>query len=390
MRRSTIIVLLLWFGALCMHAQLAVTQECKIKEGDLSTRKLNDEKPMIIDGDTIPFAIVRVGLVEPDATFESRWVRKQEKEGNEYILYVLGGCRSVVVKTKRFAPLHYRFPEPLEARNTYIMTIGRPQGEKYKGTLHITSNVPEADIYVDGEKVSDGTPFTYTGEAGIHRIELKADGFDPQTREIDIPMGQQTNVNINLFAAGSLSVDGVGYGMVPVEATSFTMGGPLNFYTAPLRKVSLRPFNAGSTLVSAELWDKVMGESGLKPKGTAGQVVDVSYDEIQDFISALNAKTGKEFRLPTEAEWEYMAKNASALGITDIGSTMEWCNDWFGKYSISDLTSPQGPAEGVMRSVRGGSEYTDGDPMYGATEYRWRKQPDKGSALISFRLVEDN
>lgn len=390
MRRHIIIPLLLLLTALSGNAQLIVSEDCKIKDGDVTARKLNVDDPYVMDGDTIPFALVRVGLVEPGATFESRWVLKSEFKENEYWVFFAPGVKSVTIKTKRFTPLHYKFPEPLEANNTYVMMIQRPQGEKYKGNLHISSNVPQADIYVDGTKVSDGTPFTYTGDAGLHLIELKADGYDPQSRQIDIPMGQEMDVTINLFAEGSLSVDGVGYGLVPVAAANFSMGGPLNYYTEPIRYVSLRPFSVGSTLVSVDLWEKVMGEADPRIKGANGQVVNVSYDEIQDFISALNAKTGIEFRLPTEAEWEYMMMNAAKLGISDIGSSMEWCLDWFGKYSPSDTTNPRGPEEGVLRSVRGGSEYNDPDPAYNNPLYRWRKQSDKSSPGISFRLVQDN
>lgn len=391
MIRNIICSLLALLSSLCMHAQLTVAEDCAIKDGDITAYRMNDLDPYINeDGDTIPFAIVRVGLVEPNATFDSKWVLKQEFKDGEYWVYFMEGVKSVTVKTKRFTPLHYKFPEALKAKSTYVMSIHRPEGEKYKGQLNISSNVPQAQVYVDGAKVSDGTPFTYTGEGGTHLVELKADGYDTQSRQIDVPMGQQLNVTINLFTTGSLSVDGVGYGMVPIEAKTFTMGDQTNYYTMPVRKISLRPFSAGITLVSVDLWEKVMGEADSRIKGSDGQIINVSYDEIQDFITALNAKTGKEFRLPTEAEWEFMVKNARNLGIHDIGSSMEWCNDWFGKYSLNDTTNPQGPEEGVLRSVRGGSEYTDSDPIYTMPTYRWRKQPDKSSPLISFRLVMDN
>lgn len=396
MKRNIFLLFLILFSGFCLNAQLVVSEELAIKDNDIMAARMNDKEPIYRNGEAIPYAIVRVGLVEPNASFEVNaslekdWVLKQEFKDNEYWVYLPAGVRSFTVKTKRFRPLHYNFPAPVEARNVYVMAIKRPDGEKYKGNLHISSNVPEAEIYVDGTKVSDGTPFTYTGDAGLHQIELKAPGYDPQTREIDIPMGQSANVTINLFAAGSLSVDGVGYGMVPVESTSFMMGSPMNYYTQPQRKVSLRPFSIGSTLVSVDLWEKVMGAADERIKGENGQVVNVSYDEIQDFISALNSKTGKEFRLPTEAEWEYTALNGKSLGISDIGSMMEWCRDWFGKYAINDITNPQGPEEGVLRVVRGGSEYNDADPVYNMPAFRWRKDPSKASPRISFRLVQDN
>lgn len=389
MLRRVICSLLFLFTNLSLYAQLTVFENCAVRDGDLTARRLNDSEPIILDGDAVPFALVRVGLTEPDAIFEGQ-VLKQEYKDNEYWVYFPEGVKTVTIKTKRFTPLRYKFPEALKAKNTYVMTVHRPDGEKYKGNLLINSNVPQAQVYVDGLRVSDGTPFTYTGEAGTHQIELKAEGFDSQSRLVDIPMGQQSKVTIYLFAAGSLSIDGIGYGMVPVDAVSFTMGASVNYYTQPIRTVSLRPFSVGSTMVSVDLWEKVMGDADSRIKGENGQVVNVSYDEIQDFISAINIKTGMEFRLPTEAEWEYMIQNAERLGISDIGSSMEWCGDWFGKYSLNDTTNPKGPENGIMRSVRGGSEYTDRDPVYQMPAYRWRKQPDKSSPQISFRLVQDN
>lgn len=387
--KQLITVILFLSACLASQAQLIVAQECAIKEGDITAYRMNDNQPIVEDGDTIPFAIVRVGLAEPNATFDSKWVLKQEYKDNEYWVYCMEGLKSMTIKTKRFAPLHYKFPESLKAKNLYTMTIHKPEGEKYKGTLNIHSNVANADIYVDGVKVSDGAPFTYTGDGGVHQVEIRADGYDSQMRDVDVPMGQSLDITINLFAAGSLSVGGVSYGMVPVEAATFSMGSPINYYSKPMHNVSLRPFSIGSNFVSADLWDKVMGSSNTNIRGENGEVVNVSHDEVMDFISELNRITGKEFRLPTEAEWEYIARNASKLGVDGIGRDMEWCADWFGRYDVGDTTNPRGPESGYLRSVRGGSEYSDLDPIYKNAAFRWRKSPDKGSKEISFRLVQD-
>ena len=117
----------------------------------------------------------------------------------------------------------------------------------------------------------------------------------------------------------------------------------------------------------------------------------VSWNDCQEFIKKLNAKTGKNFRLPTEAEWEYAArggnnsrgykysgsnniddvawnlnnseyhthpvkaKQSNELGIYDMsGNVIEWCQDWYEPYSSYAQTNPTGPNSGEYRIIRGG------------------------------------
>lgn len=374
------------FGA---YAQLVVAEQMYHDTGSIEANRANDLDPIVVDGDTIPFAIVRVGLVVPDVEFDSKWLLKQEFKDNEYYLYFMDGVKSMTVRPKQYTPLHYKFPEPLKAKNLYRMTLHKPADDKTFGTLHVTSNVRNAEVYLDGNKVSDGVPYEFKGESGKHVVELRADGYGTQTREVNVPMGQTASVNVMLFDAGSLDVDGVSYGTVPVKAAQYTMGGNLNYYTKPAHSVSLKPFNAGSNLVSVELWEKVMGPVDESHRGRHGEIVNVTYEECLDFINALNERTGGSYRLPTEAEWEYLSRNAYSLGIQDIRLTMEWCSDWFGKYNIADDVNPEGPDDGVLRVVRGGSEFYPFDKAYTDHSYRWRKHPYKASEAISFRLVSD-
>ena len=135
-----------------------------------------------------------------------------------------------------------------------------------------------------------------------------------------------------------------------------------------------------------------MGSNPSKFKGARRPVEYVSWDDCQDFIRKLNELTGANFRLPTEAEWEFAArggnnsrgykysgsnsigdvawydgnsggethpvggKSANELGLYDMsGNVWEWCSDWYGAYSSSSQTNPEGPGSGSYRVVRCGS-----------------------------------
>ena len=199
----------------------------------------------------------------------------------------------------------------------------------------------------------------------------------------------------------TFTIGNVSFTMVYVEGGTFTMGATSeqgsNTYSdeKPAHSVTLSSYYIGQTEVTQELWEAVMGSNPSKFKGAKRPVEQVSWDDCQEFIRKLNAKTGKNFRLPTEAEWEYAArggsrsqhykysggntigdvawyavnysdkvsgsthsvatKRANELGIYDMsGNVWEWCSDWYGDYSTSQ-TNPQGPASGSYRVYRGGS-----------------------------------
>ncbi len=126
------------------------------------------------------------------------------------------------------------------------------------------------------------------------------------------------------------------------------------------------------------------GDHSLVGVGDNYPMYYISWDEAQEFISRLNAATGKRYRLPTEAEWEYAArggnksqgytysgsdsidnvawyyensgKSPNELGIYDMsGNVCEWCSDWYGNYLSSAQTNPTGPSGGTSRVMRSGS-----------------------------------
>ncbi|MBR7028214.1 MAG: SUMF1/EgtB/PvdO family nonheme iron enzyme, partial [Bacteroidaceae bacterium] len=203
------------------------------------------------------------------------------------------------------------------------------------------------------------------------------------------------------FQNQTITVDGVSFKMIAVEGGTFLMGSPESDADTdddekPQHEVTLSNYYIGETEVTQELWETVMGSNPSEFKGPKLPVENVSWDDCQTFIGKLNAQTGKTFRLPTEAEWEYAArggkkskgytysgsntignvawydgnsggtthevstKQANELGIYDMsGNVLEWCQDWYGAtyYENSSTTAPQGPASGTYRVLRGGSWY---------------------------------
>ena len=194
-------------------------------------------------------------------------------------------------------------------------------------------------------------------------------------------------------------VNGVEFKMIKVEGGTFSMGATSEQSSDgydnehPVHSVTLSDYYIGETEVTQELWQAVMGSNPSYFKGNNQRPVEsVSWNDCQEFIKKLNQLTGKEFRLPTEAEWEYAArggkysrgyrysgsnnayevawfarnsgdtthlvatKEANELGLYDMsGNVWEWCNDWYGRYQSCFQTNPTGPSKGEYRVLRGGS-----------------------------------
>jgi formylglycine-generating enzyme required for sulfatase activity len=112
---------------------------------------------------------------------------------------------------------------------------------------------------------------------------------------------------------GKFEVEGVKFKMVWVEGGTFMMGANANDTLAdadekPAHKVKVVDFYIGETEVTQELWKTVMGKNPAKIKGENYPVENVSYDNCIRFVEKLSKMTGRHFRLPTEAEWEYAAR----------------------------------------------------------------------------------
>ena len=255
-------------------------------------------------------------------------------------------------------------------------------------------------------------------------VNLTSCGDDDEPGDMPGPQGSDKK---------GITVEGVSFNMIKVKGGTFLMGS--NDSEAfndemPVHSVTLSDYYIGETEVTQELWEAVMGTNPSFFSGSNNPVESVSWDDCQEFIAKLNDLTGLEFRLPTEAEWEYAArggnksegykyagsntihevawyranaydveysspaygthsvgtKSPNELGIYDMsGNVYEWCSDWYGEYSSSSQTNPTGSTSGSYRVARGGS--FGSSVQYCRVASRNISTPDTRINPLGFRLV---
>ena len=153
----------------------------------------------------------------------------------------------------------------------------------------------------------------------------------------------------------TITVKGETLQLAAMPAGTFSMGETLDmgrFRTPALHQVILDGYAIGTTEVSQALWKALMGKNPSPKDVPSAPVSGVSYDDAQKFLKKLSKETGLPFRLPTEAEWEYAARQREGMA----GGAWEWCSDWWAEDLGCLLTiNPQGPEEGLQRALRGGS-----------------------------------
>jgi len=227
---------------------------------------------------------------------------------------------------------------------------------------------------------------------------------------------------------GDPVINSVGMVLVPIPAGEFQMGSPesekdrQDNETQHLVKIT-KPFYLSAYEVTQEQYEKVMGKNSSHSKGENKPVEKVSRHDAVEFCRRLSEKEGVEYRLPTEAEWEYACragtstaysfgddesqlgkyawflgnsgnethavgqKLPNAWGLYDMhGNVWEWCQDWYGDYGNEKVvTDPTGAASGSSRVLRGGA--FDGRPVYVRSADRSADQPDSRAVTYGFRLA---
>ncbi len=237
---------------------------------------------------------------------------------------------------------------------------------------------------------------------------------------------------VNTLQSNSI-LNNISENMIYIEGGTFTMGveyshaqgfgsalinDKINFYGIPAHTVSLSPFSISKYEITQKEWTEVMNSNPSQFKGENLPVENVSWNDCHEFILKLNEITGKNYRLPTEAEWEFIAqsggnndwdnfcwynensrgtthpigtKSPNSLGVYDImGNVSEWCNDWYEKdyYTRSPKSNPTGAVTGNERVYRG-LNFDNSISLANTLDVRYHKDPNYKHPTLGFRLALD-
>ena len=382
------------FFALAMLVTMIVCgQELQVRSFRLVANDISAVKYQRLDLNGNPCALIKVGLGVQGAKFPSTEVVGDVKfDTGEYWVYVVDGTKKLKVMHNNYAPLYIDFsnyPEQrLEGGRTYVLIL-------------VGVNSGNADKADQAESLSSSS-----AASNALSSDNKSSAF------------------ANVLP---ITVNGITFNMIKVDGGTFTMGAtpeqenPHQF-EEPTHQVTLSSYYIGETEVTQELWKAVMGNKPSNFKGDNLPVENVSWEDSQTFIGKLNDLTGKRFRLPTEAEWEYAArggkrsnhtqysgssniddvawysgnsgskthpvktKKPNEFGLYDMsGNVNEWCQDWYGSYSSNAQTNPTGPDSGSYRVFRGGTWSIFG--WFCRSSFRGNSSPGYRGYGLGFRLA---
>ena len=478
--RKSLLLLLFVLQAIVVWAQKLTVSSFEVSQGDILARTAATCR---YDTNDKYCALIKVGIALDGVEFEcSGGVRDVVKKTGEYWVYLPQNNSKLRILHKDYTPLEINFYDygigKVQSGVTYVLTLIKPitATTQQKQALLIRYTPSSATVLVDNKMVrgSNGVAKT-TLPVGQHSYVVFCDGYESEEGTVKLKASAPSDLQIRLSkeavaavstandviqdnastssASSSQSVttssgfsstssvssgdneisipvkNGITIDMVKVEAGTFMMGATSEMQKPyddekPVHQVTLtNNYYMGKYEVTQSLWQAVMGSNPSDFKGDDLPVERVSWNDCQEFVSKLNGLTGKKFRLPTEAEWEYAArggkksrgyqysgcsnisdvawcarnsrskthpvgmKQANELGIYDMsGNVYEWCQDWYGgSYVNSSQTNPTGAVSGSYRVCRGGSWYYNA--RYCRSSYRYYFTPGIRSSILGLRLV---
>ena len=400
------------FCVIVMQAQNLAVQSFRMDETDLTA---NTAGTTVIDQNGNKCALIKVETTLKGFTFDAGTlgVVKTENHVGEVWVYVPEGVKRLSIFHEDYMPIRdYDLGMMLRRARTYVLRLSASQQQAAEETptsqfVIFQVSPANATIELNGETlpVHNGSA-TKMMPFGSYDYRVQAPDYMPQAGKVVVDDPQQPHVVSALLKREGedrlVTVGSVTFTMIPVKGGTFQMGatkeqtGEARKDEKPVHTVTLDNFQIGETEVSQALWREVMGSNPSTYKGNDLPVTNVTWEDCQEFIKKLNERTGKQFRLPTEAEWEFAARGGTAskgymfsgsdevrsvawhnrdsnrdrhngpyaikskdpneLGIYDMsGNVNEWCQDWFGDYTADPQTNPQGPATGKEHVYRGGS-----------------------------------
>ena len=442
-----------------------LAQELTVKSFKLASSDLTAQTQSRKDLNNRNCAVVKVLFVGELTNIEGNVIMPLVKRNNETWVYMPQNTRQMKVITKNYLPLMVTFAdydvEKLESNRTYVLTllgVSQQQAQQSQ-TLTIRYSPSSATVLVDNKMVKgmNGVAQT-TLPVGQHSFIVACDGYESEEGMVKLKASAPSNLQITLSKdataiqqstvaqpivaqqpvmqtpvtnSDNISIpvkDGISIDMIRVEAGTFVMGATPEMKDPddeekPAHQVTLtNDYYIGKYEVSQALWQAVMGKNPSNFKGENLPVEKVSWNDCQEFLSKLNKITGKNFRLPTEAEWEFAArggkksrgyqysgsnnisdvawyevnsgskthavgsKQANELGIYDMsGNVWEWCQDWYGKYSSSSQTDPTGSNSRFYRVNRGGGCFYTAE--FCRSSFRGFIAPDDRGTDLGLRLV---
>ena len=461
-------------------------QELKIKSCTLASTDVTASSLENIRMDDVgnPCALVKILLLDGISKVQGNVIGDIKEYSSEKWVYLSKGTKEIRIIPMHYKPLRVYFPDfgidGVESKRTYVLDLVKATGGaesimQQNQSLIIKYSPSTATVLVDNKMVrgSNGVAKT-TLPVGQHSFVVFCDGYESEEGTVKLKASAPSNLQITLtketieessvnetsqrsqkrvnqqaevnlsqptitnqvtssVASNSNTIsisvkDGVSIDMVKVEAGTFMMGATSEMKDPGIDEKTVHQVNLtndyymGKYEVTQALWEAVMGSNPSNFKGDNLPVEEVSWNDCQEFISKLNSLTGRKFRLPTEAEWEYAArggkksrgyqysgssdisdvawydensvnkthpvgtKQANELGIYDMtGNVWEWCSDWYGFYSSSSQTNPTGADSGSSRVFRGGSWY--GNARYCRLSFRDCTPPDCRGYNLGLRLA---
>jgi len=421
--------------------------------------------------------------IEEQAPTPAKAVLKVTSSVSGSTVFIDGDRRGTAPLTlKGLTPGRHRIKVVREGHEPYEERVFLRQGkrlivkailERPSGTIEVTGRPRGAKVYLDGYYTGEIPVEPTQVQPGSHTIKVVKEGFHEVERTVNVEPGKGVRLKVDLRAvAKAVSepkafTNSLGMKFIKIPSGSFMMwsgisasevenqyGGKEKWYKDehPQHRVTIsKPFYMQSTEVTVGQWRTFAQDSGYKTEAETGggayvwtgkkwekkegtywdnpgfnqgdnnPVTCVSWNDVQEFIKWLNRKEGKEYRLPTEAEWEYGAragsttrfcygnnkdglgeyawyrdnsgkrthsvgeKKPNSWGLYDMhGNVWEWLQDRYGDYPSGAVTDPTGPSSGSNRVNRGGSWGNDAGNCRSAN--RVRNEPGNRDNNLGFRL----